>query len=337
MTPTGAQPSPRPDAVDTAGVPEKPSRVRRLVHILGAVLVVLVLPLVVLDALIGKLGADAMVTGLLLGIIGCKLGGTRRMLYLAPAIGLAAGLGAGSAYDWGWVVLLAVVGAIAGGGIRFGWLPPLLMLPFAATFAPQIALAKDAVWYGVIVGLAVLYGVVLARRFKMPAVVEGDREPVKVAVVVAIVFGIGLGASAAIGVALGWTEPYWVPEPILVLTLYIMMGKRDRIQGKAIGTAVGVAAAGAIALLAPPAGVITAIAVVAFLLALTQSKTYWLMYGLYTFALVLALAPPKHIGTEAAHRGSEILIGVGILVVGLAIIHALANWLSKRYPEPAPI
>lgn len=56
------------------------------------------------------------------------------MLYLAPAVGLAAGLGAGTAYDWWWVILLTVLGVVAGGGIGFGWFPPLLMLPFAAMF-----------------------------------------------------------------------------------------------------------------------------------------------------------------------------------------------------------
>jgi hypothetical protein len=51
-------------------------------------------------------------------------------------------------------------------------------------------------------------------------------------------------------------------------------------------------------------------------------------------AIVLVLAPPGQAGSEAAHRGSEILIGIGILIVGLAIIHALGTWLSKRYPDP---
>ena len=41
-----------------------------------------------------------------------------------------------------------------------------------------------------------------------------------------------LGWRRAIGVALAWTEPYWVPEPILILALYILIGKRDRIRGK---------------------------------------------------------------------------------------------------------
>ena len=48
------------------------------------------------------------------------------------------------------------------------------------------------------------------------------------------------------------TEPYWVLDPILVLILYIMIGKRDRIRGKAIGTAVGVAAALVVAILDRP-------------------------------------------------------------------------------------
>ena len=147
-------------------------------------------------------------------------------------------------------------------------------------------------------------------------------------------FGVVLGGSAAIGVALSWTEPYWVPEPVLVLVLYILMGKRDRIRGKAIGTAVGVAAAIPVAILSPPAGVLAGIGAAAFVIAFTQAKTYWLMYGLYTFSLVLLLAAPGHVGFEAEERGFQILVGIGLLVVGLAIINALAAWAAKRDPQP---
>jgi MFS family permease len=331
----GAKPSSGPSAVDTAGVPEKPSGARRVLQILGAVLVVVVLPVALMDALAGKLGSSAMILGLLLGVLGAKIGGTRRMLYLAPAVAVAAGVAAITAYDWSWVALLAVVGVIIGGGIRFGWLPPLLMVGFAATFATATSSGKDAVWYGVIVGIGALYGIVLARRFKAPEIVEGQRVPVQTAILVAIVFGIALGATAAIGVALGWTEPYWVPEPVLLLTLYILMGKRERVREKAIGTAVGVIAVTPVAIAAPPTLATYAIAGVAFLLSFAAySKSYWLYYALFTFAYVLVLAPPGHAGSEAAHRGSEILIGIGILVVGLAVIHALGNWLSERYPDP---
>jgi Fusaric acid resistance protein-like len=318
---------------DTGGA-HKPAGARRVMHILGAVFVVGVLPALVMGALVGELGVAAVLTGLLLGATGAKIGGTHRMLFVAPVLGVAAGLGAYTAYDWWWVALLAGAGVIAGAGIRFGWLPALLMVPYAATFVTPVSSVKDAVIYGVVVGIGALYGVVLARRFGAPDVVEGDHLAPGVAAVVAIMFGIVLGASAAIGVALSWTEPYWVPEPVLILVLYILMGKRDRIRGKAIGTALGVAAAIPVAIISPPAGVLAGVGAVAFVVALTQAKTYWLMYGLYTFSLVLLLASPGHVGFEAEERGFQILVGIALLVVGLAVVHALGGWAAKRDPQP---
>jgi hypothetical protein len=329
------QASPGPGEADTKEVAEKPSDAHRVLQILGALVVVVVLPVGLMEALAGKLAASAMILGLLLGVLGSKLGGTRRMLYLTAAIAVAAGLGAITAYHWSWVALLAVVGVIIGAGIRFGWLAPLLTVGFAATFATATSSGKIAVEYGVIVGIGTLYGVVVARRFKAPEIVEGQRVPAQAAILVAIVFGVALGAAAAIGVALGWTEPYWVPEPVLLLTLTVLMGKQERIREKSIGTAVGVVIVIPVALAAPPALATSIIAGAAFLLSFAAySKKYWLYYALFTFALVLALAPPGHAGAEAAHRGSEILVGTAILVVGLAIAHALGDWLSERYPDP---
>ena len=319
------------DAVEVRG---KPSRARRTMHILGALLVAVVLPAVVIGVLVGKFGATAMVTGVLLGGVGAKLGGTRRMSYLAPLIGLAAGLGAFTAYDWWWAALLATVGVIAGAGIGFGWFAPLLMVPYAATFVVPEASARNATVYGLIVGIATLYGVVLARRFGVPEVVDGERLSAPEAAVVALGFGAVLAASASLGVALGWTEPYWVPEPVLILVLYILMGKRDRIRGKAVGTALGVVAVIPVALVSPPGWVLTAIGLVAFVVALTQAKTYWLMYGLYTFSLVMLLAAPGQVGFEAEERGFQILAGVALLAVGLAVVHALAKRFATRDPQP---
>ena len=320
-------------AADAA--PGTPSRARRIAHVLVAAVVFVVLPTVLVGALVGDFGVGAMLIGLLLGALGSKLGGTRRMAYVAPAIGVAAGLGAVTAYDWWWVALLAATGVIAGAGIRFGWMPTLLMVPYAAPFVRPVSTGTDALIYGAIAAIATWYGVVLARRFGAPDVVDGDHQPTPIAAVVAIVFGIVLGASAAVGVALGWTEPYWVPEPVLILVLYVLLGRRERIREKALGTALGVAGAIPVAILSPPAGVLTAVGIVAFVVALTQAKKrYWLMYGLYTFSLVLVLATPGHLGYEAEERGVQILVGIGLLVVGLAVVTVLARWLRERYPQP---
>jgi hypothetical protein len=290
---------------------------------------------VLMDLLVGSFGANAMFMSLVYGVVGGKLGGTRRMLYLAPLVGTAAGVGAFTAYGWWWVLVLGLLGVIAGAGVRWGWLPPLLMVPFAATFATPVSSGRHAVAYGVIAGIATLYGVVLARRFKAPDIVEGQRVSPPQAVMVAVVLGSLLAGSSAIGVALGWSEPYWVPEPILLLVLYVIQGKRERIQEKALGTALGAAAAVPVAIAAPPQWVITVIASGSFVLALMEyKKSYWIYYSFYTFAFVLALSSPGNVGTEAAHRGSEILVGIGLLVVGLAVVHSLGGWLAKRYPEP---
>ncbi len=186
------------------------------------------------------------------------------MLYLAPTIGLAAALGAFTAYDWWWVGLLAAAGVVAGAGIGFGWMLPLLMIPLVATFASPVSSGQYAVAYGVIAAVATGYGIVLARRFGAAAVVEGQRVRAAHATVVALVFGAILVGAAAIGVAPGWTQPYWVPEPILLLALYVLIGKGERILGKAIGTAVGAAAAIPIAIIAPPTWAIALIAAAAF-------------------------------------------------------------------------
>jgi Fusaric acid resistance protein-like len=309
------------------------SRAHRLLHVLGVVLVAVVLPTVVIGAFAGELGVWAMLVGLLLGAVGCKLGGTRRMALTAPLLGLAAGLGAFTAYDWWWAALLAATGFVAGAGIRFGWFAPLLMVPFAATFVVPVSSGTDAVIYGSVVAIGALYAVAIMRRFGAPEVVEGQRLSLPVSAAVAVVFGVVMGASAAIGVGLGWTEPYWVPEPVLILVLYILMGKRDRIRGKALGTSLGVLAAILVALLDPSAEVLAVVGGAAFVVALTQAKTYWLMYGLYTFSLILLLAAPGKVGFEAEERGFQILVGVGLLVVGLFVVHALASWLSKRNPQ----
>jgi hypothetical protein len=46
-------------------------------------------PVLLLDALVGQYGANAMVLGVVVGVLGSKIGGTCRMLYLASAIGPA--------------------------------------------------------------------------------------------------------------------------------------------------------------------------------------------------------------------------------------------------------
>ncbi|WP_426561917.1 FUSC family protein [Angustibacter sp. McL0619] len=285
-------------------------------------------------ALVGELGVSALFTGVVWGAVGSKLAGTRRMVYVTPLVGVVAGLGAFTAYDWWWVALLAVTGVLAGVGYRFGWFAPLLIGAYAATFVTPVDTARSAVTFGAIVAIGTAYGVVIMRRFGAPSVVEGDRYSLPVAAVIALCFGGVMGAAAALGVALGWTEPYWVPEPILVLVMYLLMGHRERIREKVLGTAVGAAAAMAVAVIGLSPWAQTALAVAAFVLAVMQRATYWRMYGLYTFSLVLFLASPGDVEFEAEERGFQILAGIALLILGLAVRHPIARRLARQSPQP---
>ena len=219
---------------DLAGpAAQEPSGSHRLLHLLGALLVGVVLPAVLVGALVGELGVSALFTGVVWGAVGAKLAGTRRMVYVTPLVGVVAGLGAYTAYDWWWVALLAATGVLAGVGFRFGWFAPLLMVPYAATFVTPVDTASSAVTFGAIVAIGTAYGLVIMRRFGAPPVVEGDRYSLPVTAVIALCFGAVLGGAAALGVALSWTEPYWVPEPILVLVMYLLHHReQERDYGK---------------------------------------------------------------------------------------------------------
>ena len=330
----GVGPGDRQPGDLAAPSPQEPSGSHRLLHLLGALLVGVVLPAVLVGALVGELGVSALFTGVVWGAVGAKLAGTRRMVYVTPLVGVVAGLGAYTAYDWWWVALLAATGVLAGVGYRFGWFAPLLMVPYAATFVTPVDTASSAVTFGAIVAIGTAYGLVIMRRFGAPPVVEGDRYSLPVTAVIALCFGAVLGGAAAVGVALSWTEPYWVPEPILVLVMYLIMGHRERVREKAIGTALGAAAAVVVAVIGLSPWAQTALAVVAFLLAVMQRATYWRMYGLYTFSLVLFLASPGDVAFEAEERGFQILAGIALLLLGLAVLHLIAGRLARRYPQP---
>ena len=68
---------------DAGRVGDKPSRVHRLLHVLGALLVAVVLPALLMGALVGSLGVLALFIGLVLGVVGSKIGGTHRMVFVA--------------------------------------------------------------------------------------------------------------------------------------------------------------------------------------------------------------------------------------------------------------
>ena len=208
-------------------------------------------------------------------------------------MGLAAGLGAFTAYDWWWAALLATVGVIAGAGIGFGWFAPLLMVPYAATFVDAGSLCEERD---------------RLRRHRR------DRDPLRRGARASVT------AFPRLWMASGSPHP---SQPSAVGFGAVMAASASnsasRSDGRSRtgfpslcsssccpsswGSATGYAGRLCSArrpgsppryswrlCFDPPGWVLTALGVVVFVVALTQAKTYWLMYGLYTFALVMLLA-----------------------------------------------
>ena len=82
------------DDVEGVGPPaaQVPSGSHRVLHLLGALLVGVILPAVLVGALVGELGVAAVFVGVAWGGLGAKLGGTRRMASVTPLVGIVAGL-----------------------------------------------------------------------------------------------------------------------------------------------------------------------------------------------------------------------------------------------------
>ena len=313
--------------------PQEPSGSHRLLHLLGALLVGVVLPAVLVGALVGELGVSALFTGVVWGAVGAKLAGTRRMVYVTPLVGVVAGLGAYTAYDWWWVALLTATGVLTGVGYRFGWFAPLLMVPYAATFVTPVSTATSAVTFGAIVAIGTAYGLVIMRRFGAPAVVEGDRYSLPVTAVIALCFGAVLGGAAALGVALSWTEPYWVPEPILVLVMYLLMGPASEFARRRSARPRRGCRRGGSRHRPAPMGSDRACR--------SRVRARGDAAGdvladvrLVHVSLVLFMASPGDVGFEAEERGFQILAGIALLILGLAVLHLITGRLARRYPQP---
>ena len=71
----GVGPGDRQPGDLAAPSPQEPSGGHRLLHLLGALLVGVVLPAVLVGALVGELGVSALFTGVVWGAVGAKLAG----------------------------------------------------------------------------------------------------------------------------------------------------------------------------------------------------------------------------------------------------------------------
>ena len=219
------------------------------------------------------------------------------MVFVAPMLGVAAGLGAFTAYDWWWAALLASVGVIAGAGIGFG----------RAVDDPVCRHLRDSGVLGD--GRSDLRGhrdrdslrhrhrppVRRARgRRGIPPVPasgreRGDRVRRRLGWRRGDRCGTGLdravlGSGADSHTGALHPDRKARPDP----------GKRPSVRRSGLPRRYPWRSS-------IRQQVLGAVAAIAFVLAFTLAK-YWLMYGLYTFSVVLFLASPAKLATSRGTR-----------------------------------
>ena len=83
-----------------------------------------------------------------------------------------------------------------------------------------------------------------------------------------------------------------------------------------------------------PAWVLTVVGTIVFVLALTQAEKYGLCTACTRSRSCSSIRPrPSRDRGDGARFPDP--RGVGLLVVGLVVMHALGSWLARRHPQPS--
>ncbi len=146
---------------------------QRVAIIVTVLLLGVVIPTAAASIAAGPLAATATMLGIAGGLAGSIRGGWRRALACAP---LAAILGTAVAivgYGWGWVVVMGLVGVLAGIGLPTGALPAILYAGFVPLGMTSASGVLAAVFVGCFALLGCVLGVVMACRIGARAMVPG--------------------------------------------------------------------------------------------------------------------------------------------------------------------
>ncbi len=304
--------------------PPKPLT-RRLTSATATLGVVLVVPVVLAFLVVGPPAAAGAALGSLFGFLLALMTGLRRAgVFLVPIL-LAASLAALLVDTVLWVLGLGLVGLLMGVLSSRGLLLPMAIMGIAWSVSSPTDPASDLVVLMAFAAISGVYAIALARRLGVPREVDQPRVPTPRAVLLGI--GIGLAAGLAGVVALYWDNDnsYWLPMTIFILGIPAPgVGLTQRAATRVVGTALGVAVAVVISVVADSALVDYVLAFAALVVAIAMPTPRWFNAACVAAAIVLALSPssePVALGGSrigATALGAVILVAVGGVLVLVA-------------------
>ncbi len=324
-------------AVHTAPVSTSPAKHRptwqRVLIIIGTLALVLVLPAALAGVLAGSQAALAVVLGEMGALAGATRSGWKRMARAVPVLAVATGVAAFAGFGWGWVGVMAVVGAIAGIGLPHGYTSALLFCAMPAVFMLDGLVAWKAVLVGAIAGLAAIIGVLLARHLGVKPTLPVRKDAEHMEWLFGPVVLVMMGGGAAIAVGSGIPHGYWIVLTLIVVGAALAAGDTKRNRERLIGNIGGLAITIPLSFAPMPAWAFYACAFVLLVVSFTfLSKRYWL-YALLESAAVVLLVSAGQSGSAIAQTGEAragaTLIGCGMV----AVVVVLTRFVLPRIPR----
>lgn len=307
---------------------------QRVAVIVVALVVVFVVPMVIAITVAGPDAAYATVMGAVAAISGSFRSGWQRAARVIPFIG-ALGVAAGSVgYGWGWVVVMAVVGLVAGAGTPFGYMPALLCAGFVPTLVHEATDLRWAVVTGLFAMTGAAVGVVFARRIGAKAAPVQERRRQGTAILGAALGLVLMGGGSAIAVATDLEHGYWIPLTLIAVIPAIALGDTHRGRQRLVGTVAALLIVIPLSFIPMPAWVAY---VLGFLLFIPALVVYKRNYGYYAFLESAAVVLLVSAGHDVVHTGEARVAAAAIAIALVAGAVVVATWVLQRLPEaPAP-
>jgi len=310
---------------------------QRVAIIVTVLLLGVVIPTATASIAVGPLAATATILGIAGGLAGSIGGGWRRALACAP---LAAILGTAVAivgYGWGWVVVMGLVGVLAGFGVPSGALPAILFAGFVPMAMTQASGVLAAVFVGCFALLGCVLGVVMARRMGARAKVPGPDFWRGHEGLAALLAGAAMAGGSAVAVAMGLPHGYWVPLTLIIVVAALSQGDKKKGPQRLVGSVGAMIITIPLSFLPLPGW---AFYVVALLLLVPALVMYKKNYGIYAFlesaAVVLLVSSRQDIGSNADARAIAAVIAVAIISALALVARAVFAWLPD-VTDPAAV
>ena len=233
-----------PESTTTkGGTAARPPLGRRIARVIGAIVLVLIAPMLIALLVAGPGAAAATLMSIVAAVSGCMRSGWKRTAWVVPLLGAYALATSTMGYGWGWVVLMSFVGLTAGIGLPYGYLPALLYAGMVPSLVTGVVSMRDAIFTAAFAVLGGVLGVLVGRRLGTKPEVPGKANWRGHEAFSGALLGGIFAAGTSIAVATGLPHGYWVALTLIVVVPPVVQGDdtkrgRERLTGTIAGLAI---------------------------------------------------------------------------------------------------